>query len=387
MQARPRGNRYHQMEARTRKWPKGPDATARAAEIVLILAGFLVLLLAFLSLRVTDGEGPVSTALGWVGLGLLALAGLGWTLRSFRAGGQARLPTTVGRTQLSPGGGLRCWMALTLALAVGIPIAAAVVLSALADDGWVWIAMGLFIGGTAVLVERSVGRRAQRPLPMTSGEPIRLLERLCMRADMPVPALEMDPTRVPIAWTAGGRIRLSEPLLRSLDRAELEAVLAHELAHLAHRDAAVMDLVTAPSRLLLGIVTACLRPGRVMEVSLSERLGLLMFGLVYVPPAFVLGWGSRLLGLGLSRAREHSADAAAAILTGHPSALASALLKLDAALPKIPRRDLRGLRGRRQLCIVDVRPARFGPLLRTHPATAKRVARLERMEARLQLGQ
>jgi heat shock protein HtpX len=112
-----------------------------------------------------------------------------------------------------------------------------------------------------------------------------------------------------------------------------------------------------------------------------------MFGLCYVPPAFVLGWGSRLLGLGLSRAREHSADAAAASLTGHPSALASALLKLDAALPKIPRRDLRELTGRRPPCIVDVRPSRSGRPLRTHPATTERVARLERMEARLQLRQ
>jgi heat shock protein HtpX len=374
------------MEARTGKWPKGPDTTARAAEIALLVAGCLILLLALITLRATDG-GPASTTLGRVGLGLLALAGISWTLRSFRTGGRARLPTTVGRKRLSPDRGLRCWMALTFALAIGIPIAAAVVLTTLVDDGWVWIVGGLFLGATALLVERSVGRRAQGPLPMTSGEPTRLLERLCMRADMPVPALELDPTRVPIAWTAGGRIHLSEPLLRSLDRAELEAVLAHELAHLAHRDAAVMDLVTAPSRLLLGIVTTCLRPGRVMEVSLTERLGLLMFALVYVPPAFVLGWGSRLLGLGLSRAREHSADAAAASLTGRPSALASALLKLDAALPKIPRRDVRELRGRRSLCIVDVRPSRFGRLLRTHPATTERVARLERMETRLQFHQ
>lgn len=376
------------MEARTRKWPKGTDTTARAAEIALLLAGCLVLFVAFLVLRATDGEGSASTTMGRVGLGLLALAGLAWTLRSFRAGGRARLPTTVGRRRLSADRGLRCWMALTFGLAVGVPLAAVVALTTWVDEGWAWIAWGLLLGAAGLGVERSVRRRGRRPFPMTSGEPIRLLERLCMRADMSVPEVEMDPTRVPIAWTAGGRIHLSEPLLRSLDRVELEAVLAHELAHLAHRDAAVMDLVTAPSRVLLGIVTACLHPGRVMEdVSLRARLGLLMFGLLYVPPAFVLGWGSRLLGLGLSRAREHSADAAAASLTGHPSALASALVKLDSALPKIPRRDLRELRGRRPLCIVDVRPSGFGRLLRTHPATTERVARLERMEARLQLRQ
>jgi heat shock protein HtpX len=375
------------VEARTPKWPTGRDIAARAPEIVFLAAGCMAIFIASMSLRASDGEAQSSTTMGRIGLGLLALAGLSWALRSFRAGGGARLPTRVGRTRLSPDRGLRWWMAVTFALAVGLPTAAAVVVTALADHSWVWIAMGLLFGAGALGVDRTVGRRVQGPLPITSGEPNRLLERLCMRADMPVPALEMDPTRVPISWTARGRIHLSEPLLRSLDRAELEAVLAHELAHLAHRDAAVMDLVTAPSRLLLGSVTTCLHPGRVMEVTLLQRLGFWMFGLVYVPPAFVLGWGSRLLGLGLSRAREYRADAAAAALTGHPSALASALLKLDAALPKIPRRDLRELRGRRSLCIVDVLPSRLGRLLRTHPATTERVARLRRMETRLQLGQ
>jgi Peptidase family M48 len=221
------------MEARTGNRRKGPGTTARVAEIALLVAGCVVLVLAFHALRATDG-GPASRTLGRVGLGLLALAGISWTLRSFRTGGRARLPTTVGRTRLSPDRGLRCWMALTFALAVGIPIAVAVLLTALVDDGWAWIAGGLFLGAIALMVERSVGRRAQGPVPMTSGEPVRLLERLCIRADMPVPALELDATRVPIAWTAAGKIHLSEPLLRSLDRAELEAVLAHELAHLAH---------------------------------------------------------------------------------------------------------------------------------------------------------
>jgi Zn-dependent protease with chaperone function len=81
-----------------------------------------------------------------------------------------------------------------------------------------------------------------------------------MRADIPVPHLVVEPGAVANAWTTGGCIRLTRPLLTLLDESELEAVLAHEFAHLAHRDAAVMDVCSAPSRMLLGFV-GFLAPG------------------------------------------------------------------------------------------------------------------------------
>jgi len=109
-----------------------------------------------------------------------------------------------------------------------------------------------------------------------------------------------------------------------------------------------------------------------------------MIGLVYVPTGFVLGWSSRLLGLGLSRVREYAADATAATLTGAPSALASALIKLDRSQSGIPRRDLREVEALSALCIVQVGTSRLGRLLHTHPPIDERVARLERMEGRLQ---
>jgi heat shock protein HtpX len=71
-----------------------------------------------------------------------------------------------------------------------------------------------------------------------------------MRADSPVPQLVVEPSAEANAWTTGGRIHLTRPLMMVLDESELEAVLAHELAHLAHRDAAVMDVCSAPSRVL-----------------------------------------------------------------------------------------------------------------------------------------
>jgi heat shock protein HtpX len=87
----------------------------------------------------------------------------------------------------------------------------------------------------------------------------------------------------------------------------------------------------------------------------------------------------------MSRGREFAADAAAAALTGRPSALASALLKLDDEIDATPRSDLREVQGRAVLCIVGNR-SRLGRLFSTHPSTAKRVKRLAAIEGRVQAG-
>jgi heat shock protein HtpX len=105
-----------------------------------------------------------------------------------------------------------------------------------------------------------------------------------------------------------------------------------------------------------------------------------------VPPAFVVGWISRLSVLGMSRAREFSADAAAAMLCGRPSALASALVKLDRGRDWAPRADLRQVEAYAVLCIVGNNRSRLGRFFSTHPPTAARVKRLEETEIRLQAG-
>jgi heat shock protein HtpX len=108
--------------------------------------------------------------------------------------------------------------------------------------------------------------------------------------------------------------------------------------------------------------------------------------LVSLPPAFLLGWSSRLSVLGMSRSREFAADAAAAVLTGRPSALASALMKLDAERDWLPAADLRDAQARAVLCIVGADRSRLGPLFRTHPSVAARVKRLQAIEQRIQAG-
>ena len=100
-------------------------------------------------------------------------------------------------------------------------------------------------------------------------------------------------------------------------------------------------------------------------------------------PAFLLGWFSRLSVLGMSRSREFAADAAAAALTGRPSALASALMKLGGEQEWLPAADLRQAQARAVLCIVGADSSRLGHC-RTHPSIAARVKRLQAIEQRVQ---
>jgi heat shock protein HtpX len=95
----------------------------------------------------------------------------------------------------------------------------------------------------------------------------------------------------------------------------------------------------------------------------------------------VFGWVSRLSVLRMSRTREFAADAAAATLTGRPSALASALLKLDSESALMARGDLREVQ---VLCILGADRSRLGRVFCTHPRTAARVERLRAIEERLQ---
>jgi heat shock protein HtpX len=259
----------------------------------------------------------------------------------------------------------------------------------------------LYRANVAASLPQSVGRVGVRAHPgrvstattaLFASTAPSLLVRLCMRGDIPVPDLVVEPGIVANAWTTGGRIHLTRPLLTLLDESELEAVLAHELAHLAHRDAAVMDVCSAPSRMLLGFVGFVVPGFRgwlrniFVHGEPSIGLGLALLSVLCIPPAFFLGWVSRLSVLRMSRVREFAADAAAANLTGRPSALASALMKLDRDGDRMPRADLRQVQARAVLSILGTDSSRLGPLFCTHPPTAARVKRLEAIEVRLQAG-
>lgn len=336
-----------------------------------------------------DAGGPART-IGLIGLGLAFVSVSSRAARLHRAGVKASLPTSVARVEvrIEPA---RAFTATTFALALVLPLAACTTALVVFKPAWLVLAGLLLLSAIGILFTAS---GEDRPYKLCPGVAEDLLQRLCMRADMPVPELVVEGHAVASAWTSGGRIHVTTALLRLLDDAEVEAVLAHELAHLARRDAAAMEICSAPSRVLLtfaGFVT----PRLLRWTGGLLKAGDLGFGLAIclwlvaalgIPPAWVVGWASRLSVLGMSRAREFAADASAATLTGRPSALASALMKLDKQREWAPRADLREADALAVLCVIGIGMTGLARLFSTHPPTAERVRRLDKTESRIQAG-
>jgi heat shock protein HtpX len=200
-----------------------------------------------------------------------------------------------------------------------------------------------------------------------------LLAALAARAGLPrPPELWYVPSRLPNAFALGrpdsSAICVTDGLLRLLDPRELTGVLAHEVAHIAHRDLWIMALADAMSRVVSGASLAG-------QVLLLLNLPLLLAGMAVVPWSVVLllvfsPTLMALLQLALSRSREFDADLGAARLTGDPEALISALRKLERRTGRFWEEIL--LPGRR-----IPEPS----LLRTHPPTEARIARLRELAA------
>jgi heat shock protein HtpX len=364
------------------------EARVSGFEESSFITGILLLVVGTVEAWVREDPGGPAWTLGTIGLGALGLCAISRGVRLYRANVTASLPRSVGKVsvRIRP---RRISTAITATFALVLPSAAAVALVAVVDWGWLALAGGLLLGCLGMLVN-AVRRSGELVYTDSPEAPAALLERLCMRADIPVPDLVVEWDLVPNAWTTRGRIHLTTRLVTLLDQSELEAVLAHELAHLAHRDAAVMDVCSAPSRVLLefaGVLYSGVRAWvrNIADVGFPGMVLIAAFlAVLSVPPAFMFGWVSRLSVLRMSRTREFAADAAAAALTGRPSALASALLKLDHCSALIPTADLRHVEARAVLCIVGTDSSRLGPLLCTHPPTAARVKRLQALEQRMQ---
>ena len=193
--------------------------------------------------------------------------------------------------------------------------------------------------------------RARLVTPQQAPELHGIIDRICALANMPKPRVAISPMSMPNAFATGRSSKVAvvcvtEGLLQKLDPKELEGVLAHELSHVAHKDVAVMTVAS-----FLGIVAALLvRMGFYAELfgggrgrggrggnnqnALPIMLIVMLVGVVVYAISFLL---IRML----SRYRELSADRSGALLTGQPSALASALVKVTGDMARIPTRDLR----------------------------------------------
>ena len=204
------------------------------------------------------------------------------------------------------------------------------------------------------------------------------LDRVCIQMDMPKPRVALAQSEVANALAVGrsregATVCVTSRAIRILEPVELEAVLAHELAHIQNRDVLVMTVASFFSLVAAVVVRFGWRIGHG-----AAKLAALGIALATYVVSFVLLRA-------LSRYRELAADRVAALATGRPSALAAALIKLDDAAARTPREDLRKASPVAALCI-SAAPARswLPRFLSTHPSTDRRVEALERLERRLQ---
>ncbi|MCP2338518.1 zinc metalloprotease HtpX [Actinomadura rupiterrae] len=221
-----------------------------------------------------------------------------------------------------------------------------------------------------------------------------VVDRICAMSDAPKPRVAIADTDVPNAFATGRNqknsvVCVTTGLLRRLDPVELEGVLAHEMAHVAHRDVAVMTIAS-----FLGICAGLLtRIG--LEFGLwggfnrrnnDNNMALMVMAVVAVSAvAYAISF---LLTRALSRYRELSADRAAALLTGRPSALASALTKVTGEIARIPTNDLRAAQPFNAFFFTPAFGKGFSvsQLFSTHPTLEKRLDQLNKISGELSRG-
>ena len=257
----------------------------------------------------------------------------------------------------------------------------------------IWWILGQSAGGVVIAILLSAGlfwfqwyfsdsvamraMGARVVTPEQAPELHSLVDRLCQQADMTKPRVAFADTQVPNAFATGRSpehsvIAVTRGLLNELEPKEVEAVLAHELSHVAHRDVTVMTVAG-----VTGVVASLMMrsflftSGNRNNNGVPIQLVLMLVGVVVYALSFLL---IRVL----SRYRELAADRAAALLTGSPSTLASALVKISGQTQRMPQKDLRAASGSAHLAFFNV-----GSLFSTHPSLEKRLAQLERISRQL----
>ena len=209
----------------------------------------------------------------------------------------------------------------------------------------------------------------------------RRIERLSQQADLPKPTVAVANTQVPNAFATGrnkknATVAVTTGLLQALDEDELDGVLAHELAHVKNRDVMVMTIASFLSTIAFFIV----RWGWLF--SGDNRQGAPVIVAIVVS---ILVWiVSFLLIRALSRYREYSADRGAALITGKPGALASALMTIDGRMDRVPKEDLREEAEMNAFFIIPIKSGFVGRIASTHPSTQKRIDRLQELEREME---
>ena len=219
-----------------------------------------------------------------------------------------------------------------------------------------------------------------------------MIERLCVQADLPKPRVCVMESSMPNAFAMGrsqksATVCATRGILDLLSPAELEGVMAHELTHVINRDVMVMTLASFFAMLASMVAQFALFFGGGFGGGYGrnneEEEGIVLVLIVSVAVYAI----SFLLLRALSRYREFAADRGSAVLTGRPSALSSALLKISGTMERVPNQDLRKAEGMSAFFILPARTKQsLMNIFADHPPLEQRLAALERLESQLQSG-
>jgi heat shock protein HtpX len=297
------------------------------------------------------------------------------------------------RSNFGRDGGLQARMVMTMFLLglvyvvfIGVLFAVGAAASVIVIVAVVLLVVQFFASDKIALATMGVREVTPAQEPELHG----IIERLCVQANLPKPKVGVIETSMPNACAMGrspksATVCATRGILELLSPAELEGVMAHELTHVINRDVMVMTLASFFATLASMIAQFALffgggfggGYGRGREEEEEIMLVLLVSVVVYAV--------SFLLLRALSRYREFAADRGSAVLTGRPSALASALLKISGTMERVPTQDLRRAEGMSAFFILPARTKKsLMNIFADHPPLEQRLAALERFESQLQ---
>src|SRR3954447_20956795 len=288
--------------------------------------------------------------------------------------------------------GLQVRMLVTLLLLGLVYVVFAGVLFASTSGAVALVGCALLLGfqffASDKLALRSMG--VKEVSPQEAPELHAMIERLCVQADIPKPKVGVVATPVPNAFALGrspksATVCATTGIMDLLSPAELEGVMAHEITHIVNRDVMIMTLAGFFASIASTIVQFGFLFGGGFGGGYSDddddgpsfMVIILVSAIVWVVSFFLMQ--------ALSRYREFAADRGAAVITGRPSALSSALMKISGINERIPQGDLRAHAEMNAFYIVPVKvKASIYNVFSTHPPMEKRIAALSRLEAQLQ---
>jgi heat shock protein HtpX len=230
--------------------------------------------------------------------------------------------------------------------------------------------------------------------PQQAPELHAIVDRICALADMPKPRVAIAPASMPNAFATGRNqdsavLCVTSGLLNmGLTNEELEGVLAHEMSHVAHKDVQVMTIasflaIIAGLMVRMAFYSELFGGGR--RNNNNQNAALVIFGIMIVS-VVVYAISFVLIRL-LSRYRELAADRSAALLTGQPSALKSALVKVSSGIGRIPTKDLRAAESMNAFYFAPAMSLQGGAslakLFSTHPTLERRLAELDKVQRQL----